>query len=76
MAYTLLLDQNKIALILEGIKFAIGMILFIMLNEKIGFISNFSFNLIISYFLISLGMTIYFFWTEIKPQPVIASVEP
>ena len=76
MAYTLLLDQNKIALILEGIKFAIGMILFVMLNEKIGFISNFSFNLIISYFLISLGMTIYFFWTEIKPQPVIASVEP
>ena len=75
MAYTLLLDGKKVAIVLEGLKFVFGMILFITLNERIGFVSNFSLNLILSYLFTSLGMTIYFFWTEIKSQPVIASVE-
>ena len=75
MAYTLLLDGKKVAIVLEGLKFVFGMVLFIALNERIGFVSNFSLNLILSYFFTSLGMTVYFFWTEIKPQLVIASVE-
>ena len=75
MAYTLLLDGKKVAIVLEGLKFVFGMVLFILLNEMIGFISNFSLNLILSYLFTSLGMTVYFFRTEIKSQPVIASVE-
>ena len=75
MAYTLLLDGKKVAIVLEGLKFVFGMVLFIALNERIGFVSNFSLNLILSYFFTSLGMTVYFFWTEIKSQQVIASVE-
>ncbi len=75
MAYTLLLDGKKVAIVLEGLKFVFGMVLFIMLNEKNGFVSNFSLNLILSYLFTSLGMTVYFFWTEIKSQQVIASVE-
>ncbi len=75
MAYTLLLDGKKVAIVLEGLKFVFGMVLFITLNERIGFVSNFSLNLILSYLFTSLGMTIYFFWTEIKSQQVIASVE-
>ncbi len=75
MAYTLLLDGKKVAIVLEGLKFVFGMVLFITLNERIGFVSNLSLNLIISYLFTSLGMTVYFFWTEIKPQQVIASVE-
>ena len=75
MAYTLLLDGKKVAIVLEGLKFVFGMILFITLNERIGFISNISLNLILSYLFTSLGMTVYFFWTEIKSQQVIASVE-
>ena len=76
MAYTLLLDGKKMAIALEGLKFVFGMVLFITLNERIGFVSSFSLNLILSYLFTSLGMTIYFFWTEIKSQQVIASVEP
>ena len=75
MAYTLLLDGKKMAIALEGLKFVFGMVLFITLNERIGFVSSFSLNLILSYLFTSLGMTIYFFWTEIKSQQVIASVE-
>ena len=75
MAYTLLLDGKNVAIVLEGLKFVFGMILFITLNERIGFVSSFSLNLILSYLFTSLGMTVYFFWTEIKPQRVIASVE-
>ena len=75
MAYTLLLDGKKMAIALEGLKFVFGMVLFITLNERIGFVSSFSLNLILSYLFTSLGMTIYFFWTEIKSQHVIASVE-
>jgi sterol desaturase/sphingolipid hydroxylase (fatty acid hydroxylase superfamily) len=75
MAYTLLLDGKKVAIVLEGLKFVFGMVLFITLNERIGFVSNFSLNLILSYLFTSLGMTVYFFWTKIKSQPVIASVE-
>ena len=75
MAYTLLLDGKKVAIVLEGLKFVFGMVLFITLNERIGFVSNFSLNLILSYLFTSLGMTVYFFWTEIKSQQVIASVE-
>ncbi|MDP7026923.1 MAG: sterol desaturase family protein [Candidatus Marinimicrobia bacterium] len=76
MAYTLLLDGKKMAIALEGLKFVFGMVLFITLNERIGFVSSFSLNLILSYLFTSLGMTIYFFWIEIKSQQVIASVEP
>jgi len=75
MAYTLLLDGKKSAIVLEGLKFVFGMVLFITLNVKIGFVSNISLNLIISYLFSSLGMTIYFFWTEIKSQQVIAHIE-
>jgi hypothetical protein len=75
MAYTLLLDGKKAAIVLEGLKFVFGMVLFTTLNERIGFVSNFSLNLILGYLFTSLGMTIYFFWTEIKSQQVIASVE-
>jgi len=75
MAYTLLLDGKKMAIALEGLKFVFGMVLFITLNERIGFVSSFSLNLILSYLFTSLGMTIYFFWTEIKSQHVIASIE-
>ena len=75
MAYTLLLDGKKMAIALEGLKFVFGMVLFITLNERIGFVSSFSLNLILSYLFTSLGMTIYFFWTKIKSQHVIASVE-
>ena len=64
------------AIALEGLKFVFGMVLFITLNERIGFVSSFSLNLILSYIFTSLGMTIYFFWTKIKSQQVIASVEP
>ena len=70
MAYTFLLDGKKIALILEGLKFVFGIALFFTINERIGFIPNFSLNLIFSYLFISLGMTIYFFWTEIKPHQI------
>ena len=70
MAYTFLLDGKKIALILEGLKFVFGIALFFTINERIGFIPNFSLNLIFSYLFISLGMTIYFFWTELKPRQI------
>ena len=75
MAYTLLLDGKKMAIALEGLKFVFGMVLFITLNERIGGGASFSLNLILSYLFTSLGMTIYFFWTEIKSQHVIASIE-
>jgi sterol desaturase/sphingolipid hydroxylase (fatty acid hydroxylase superfamily) len=75
MAYTLLLDGKKVAIVMEGLKFVFGMVLFITLNERIGFVSNFSLNLILSYLFTSLGMTVYFFLTEIKSQQAIASVE-
>ena len=75
MAYTLLLDGKKMAIALEGLKFVFGMVLFITLNERIGEGASFSLNLILSYLFTSLGMTIYFFWTEIKSQHVIASIE-
>ena len=70
MAFTYLLDGKKIALILEGLKFVFGIALFFTINERIGFIPNFSLHLIFSYLFISLGMTIYFFWTEIKPRQI------
>ena len=75
MAYTFLLDGEKMAIAMEGLKFVFGMVLFITLNDRIGFASNFSLNLIFSYLFSSLGMTIYFFWTEIKSQQVIAHIE-
>jgi sterol desaturase/sphingolipid hydroxylase (fatty acid hydroxylase superfamily) len=75
MAYTLLLDGKKMAIALEGLKFVFGMVLFITLNERIGGGASFSLNLILSYLFTSLGMTIYFFWTKIKSQHVIASIE-
>jgi uncharacterized membrane protein len=70
MSYTFLLDRKKLTLSLEGLKFVFGIILFFTINERIGFIPNFSLNLIFSYLFISLGMTIYFFWTEIKPRQI------
>ena len=70
MSYTFLLDGNKLTLILEGLKFVFGIVLFFTINERIGFVPNFSLNLIFSYLFISLGMTIYFFWTEIKPRQI------
>ena len=70
MSYTFLLDRKKLTLCLEGLKFVFGIILFFTINERIGFIPNFSLNLIFSYLFISLGMTIYFFWTEIKPRQI------
>ena len=66
MAYTFLLDGKKIALILEGLKFVFGIALFFTINERIGFIPNFSLNLIFSYLFISLGMTTYFVLIEQK----------
>ncbi len=66
MAYTFLLDGKKIALILEGLKFVFGIALFFTINERIGFIPNFSLNLIFSYLFISLGMTTYFGLIEQK----------
>ena len=70
MSYTFLLDGKKLTLSLEGLKFVFGIVLFFTINERIGFIPNFSLNLIFSYLFISLGMTIYFFWTEIKPRQI------
>ena len=70
MSYTFLLDRKKLTLSLEGLKFVFGIVLFFTINERIGFIPNFSLNLIFSYLFISLGMTIYFFWTEIKPRQI------
>ena len=75
MAYTLLLDGKKMAIALEGLKFVFGMVLFITLNERIGGFSSFSLNLILSYLFTSMGMTVYFLWTEIKSQPIIAPIE-
>ena len=74
VSYTFLLDGKKIALILEGLKFVFGSVLFFTINEKIGFIPNFSLNLIFSYLIISLGMTLYFFWTEIKNSPISSTL--
>ncbi len=66
MSYTLLLDGKKIAFILEGLKFGLGIILFFTLNVRFEFIPNFSLNLIFIYFVISLGMTMYFGLIEQK----------
>lgn len=66
MSYTLLLDGNQFAFILEGLKFGLGIILFFTLNVRIEFIPNFSLNLIFIYFVISLGMTMYFGLIEQK----------
>ena len=74
VSYTFLLDGKKIALILEGLKFVFGSVLFFTINEKIGFIPNFSLNLIFSYLIISLGITLYFFWTEIKNSPISSTL--
>ena len=74
VSYTFLLDGKKIALILEGLKFVFGSVLFFTINEKIGFIPNFSLNLIFSYLIISLGMTLHFFWTEIKNSPISSTL--
>lgn len=76
ISYSFLLDRKNIAIILEGLKFVFGIVLFFKLNESIGFIPNFSLNLIFSYLFISLGMTAYFFWTEIKPRSIPVSVKP
>jgi hypothetical protein len=76
ISYSFLLDGKNIAIILEGLKFVFGIVLFFKLNESIGFIPNFSLNLIFSYLFISLGMTAYFFWTEIKPRSIPVSVKP
>ena len=76
ISYSFLLDGKNIAIILEGLKFVFGIVLFLKLNESIGFIPNFSLNLIFSYLFISLGMTAYFFWTEIKPRSIPVSVKP
>jgi hypothetical protein len=76
ISYSFLLDRKNIAIILEGLKFVFGIVLFFKLNENTGFIPNFSLNLIFSYLFISLGMTAYFFWTEIKPHSIPVSVKP
>ena len=76
ISYSFLLDGKNIAIILEGLKFVFGIVLFFKLNESVGFIPNFSLNLIFSYLFISLGMTTYFFWTEIKPRSIPVSVKP
>jgi len=74
MSYTLLLDGKNIAFILEGLKFCLGIILFFTLNDRIEFIPNFSLNLIFIYLFISLGMTAYFFRTEIKSHPISSTL--
>jgi len=61
MAYTLLLDGKKVAIFLEGLKLVFGLVLFFILNERIGSIPNFNLNFIFSYLFISFGMTVYFF---------------
>ena len=75
MSYTFLLDKKKLALILEGLKFGFGIVLFFTINEKNGFIPNFSLNLIFIYLFISLGMTAYFFWSEIKNSTISVSIK-
>ena len=75
MAYTFLLDRKNLALILEGLKFGFGIVLFFTINEKNGFIPNFSLNLIFIYLFISLGMTAYFFWSEIKNSTISVSIK-
>jgi uncharacterized membrane protein len=75
MAYTFLLDRKNLALILEGLKFGFGIVLFFTINEKNGFIPNISLNLIFIYLFISLGMTAYFFWSEIKNSTISVSIK-
>ena len=75
MSYTFLLDKKYLALILEGLKFGFGIVLFFTINEKNGLIPNFSLNLIFIYLFISLGMTAYFFWSEIKDSTISVPIK-
>jgi hypothetical protein len=75
MSYTFLLDKKKLALILEGLKFGFGIVLFFTINEKNGLIPNFSLNLIFIYLFISLGMTAYFFRSEIKDSTISVPIK-
>ena len=61
MSYSFLLDNNKLAILLEILKIILGIVLLYLVNNDWYIISDLILIIIYSYFFISLGITIYFF---------------
>ena len=61
MSYTFLLDNNKLAIAMELLKLISGGVLMFLLFQSGSLISNIMYLIIISYLIISMGITVYFF---------------
>jgi hypothetical protein len=59
MSYTFLLDNNKLAMVMELLKFILSCFVLFLLHQNDFFISNIIYVFIISYLIISMGITIY-----------------
>ena len=61
MSYTFLLDNNKLAVLMEVIKFILGIMLLYIVNDNSRLISDLMQLTIYCYLFVSLGLTFYFF---------------
>ena len=70
MSYTFLLDNNKLAIVMELLKFISGCFILFLLHQNDFFISNFIYVLIISYLIVSMGITVYTSNNQTIHQPI------
>ena len=70
MSYTFLLDNNKLAMVMELLKFISGCFVLFLLHQNDFFISNIIYVLIISYLIVSMGITVYLSNNQTIHQPI------
>jgi uncharacterized membrane protein YczE len=70
MSYTFLLDNNKLAMVMELLKFILGYFVLFLLHQNDFFISNIIYVLIISYLIVSMGITVYLSNNQTIHQPI------
>ena len=70
MSYTFLLDNNRLAIVMEILKFIFVFVLLFLLNQDGFLTSNIIQFIIIIYLITSMGITLYFSKNKIIQQPV------
>ena len=70
MSYTFLLDNNKLAMVMELLKFISGCFVLFLLHQNDFFISKIIYVLIISYLIVSMGITVYLSNNQTTHQPI------
>jgi sterol desaturase/sphingolipid hydroxylase (fatty acid hydroxylase superfamily) len=70
MSYAFLLDNNRLAIVMEILKFIIVCVLLFLLNQDGFLTSNIIQFIIIIYLITSMGITLYFSKNKIIQQPV------